>query len=110
LIAGRVVEPAAKLATARALDAATARHSLGHHLKLGKVCANEIYAALDGLGAAPPQIEAALARRHLSSGTLVLYDVTSTWLEGRCCSLARWSVQSGMGPRPPSGPTNRSQP
>jgi hypothetical protein len=90
LIAGRVIEPAAKLATARALDAGTASHSLGHHLKLGKVSAHEVYAALDWLGEGQAQIEAALARRHLSSGTLVLYDVTSTWLEGRCCPLARF--------------------
>jgi hypothetical protein len=74
LIAGRVIEPAAKLATARALDAETASHSLGHHLKLAKVSVNEIYAALDWLGEAQPQIEAVLARRHLSGGTLVLYD------------------------------------
>ena len=86
----RIIEPAAKLATARALDAETASHSLGQHLELGKVGANEVYAALDWLGERQPQIEAALARRHLSDGTLVLYDVTSTWLEGRRCPLARF--------------------
>ena len=52
--------------------------------------ANEVTAALDRLGAAQPRIEAGLARRHLASGTLVLYDVTSTWLEGRCCPLGRF--------------------
>jgi hypothetical protein len=90
LIVARVIEPAAKLATARGLDAETASHSLGHHLKLGKVPANDVYATLDWLAAAQPQIEAGLARRHLSGGTLVLYDVTSSWLEGRCCPLARF--------------------
>jgi hypothetical protein len=90
LIAARLLDPAAKLATARALDAATASHSLGAALELGRVTAKEIYATLDWLGAAQPRIETALARRHLSDGTLVLYDVTSTYLEGRCCALARF--------------------
>ncbi|MCP4330526.1 MAG: IS1634 family transposase, partial [Alphaproteobacteria bacterium] len=60
------------------------------HLELGQVGANEVYSALDWLGERQPEIEAGLARRHLSGGTLVLYDVTSTWLEGRCCPLARF--------------------
>jgi hypothetical protein len=90
LIAARLLEPAAKLATARALDVRTASHSLGRRLGLDQVRAKEIYVALDWLGAAQPRIEAALARRHLGGGTLVLYDVTSSWLEGRCCPLARF--------------------
>src|SRR5512147_2294485 len=88
LIAARVVEPAAKLATARQLSEATASHSLGAVLGLGEVD-EELYRALDLLGAAQPAIEKALARRHLKDGTLVLYDVTSSYLEGRCCELAR---------------------
>jgi Transposase DDE domain len=90
LIVARLLDPAAKLATARALDAATASHSLGATLELGPVTAKEIYATLDWLGAAQPGIEVALARRHLKDGTLVLYDVTSSYLEGRCCTLARF--------------------
>ena len=90
LIIARLLDPAAKLATARALDAATASHSLGATLDLGRVTAKEIYATLDWLGAAQPRIEQALARRHLKDGTLVLYDVTSSYLEGRCCPLARF--------------------
>ena len=86
----RLIDPAAKLATARALDEATAIHSLGMTLGLGAVGAKEVYAALDGLVAAQPAIEAALARRHLSDGTLVLYDVSSSYVEGRCCELARF--------------------
>ena len=89
LILARLLEPASKLATARALDETTALSSLGATLGLGRVSANELYAALDWLGAAQQRIEAALARRHLDAGMLVLYDVTSTWLEGRCCPLAR---------------------
>src|SRR5262250_2711818 len=88
LIVARLIDPAAKLATARALDATTAIHSLGVTLGLGAVNAKEVYAALDWLGAAQPSIEAALARRHLRDGTLVLYDVSSSYVEGRCCELA----------------------
>ena len=89
LIVARLIDPASKLATSRALDAMTAPHSLGATLGLGVVTAKEVYATLDWLGAAQEAIERALARRHLSDGTLLLYDVTSTYLEGRCCELAR---------------------
>src|ERR1700747_476123 len=68
LIVARLLEPAAKLATARMLDPATASHSLGEMLGLGKVAAKEVYAALDWLGAEQPFIEAQLARRHLKDG------------------------------------------
>jgi hypothetical protein len=90
LIIARLLEPAAKLATARALDPATASHSLGAALELGRVAAKEVYAALDWLGRQQSRIEAALARRHLAEGTLVLYDLSSTYLEGRCCPLAQY--------------------
>ena len=89
LIVARLLEPAAKLATARMLDPATASHSLGEMLGLGRVAAKEVYAALDWLGREQPFIEAGLARRHLTDGALLLYDVTSTYLEGRCCELAQ---------------------
>ena len=90
MIVARVVEPAAKLATARQLSAATAAHSLGAVLELGQVDEDELYLALDLLLAAQPKIESALARRHLKSGCLVLYDLTSSYLEGRCCPLAQY--------------------
>src|ERR1700732_2353654 len=89
LIVARLLEPAAKLATARMLDPATASHSLGEMLGLGRGAAQEVYAALDWLGREQPFIEARLARRHLKDGALLLYDVTSTYLEGRCCELAQ---------------------
>jgi hypothetical protein len=89
LIIARLLDPAAKLATARMLDPATASHSLGETLGLGVVPVREIYAALDWLGLEQIFIENGLARRHLKEGALVLYDVTSTYLEGRHCELAR---------------------
>jgi Transposase DDE domain len=89
LIVARLINPESKLATARALDEQTASHSLGTVLGLSRVSANDVYDALDWLGEQQAKIEKALARRHLSEGTLVLYDLTSTYLEGRCCLLAR---------------------
>jgi hypothetical protein len=89
MVVARLLDPAAKLATARMLDPATAIHSLGEVLGLGSVTARELYATLDWLGSEQDFIEAALARRHLRGGALLLYDVTSTYLEGRCCELAQ---------------------
>src|SRR6201981_3881433 len=89
LIVARLLEPAAKLATAQMRDPPTASHSLGEMLGLGKVAAKEVYATLDWLGREQPFIEAKLARRHLQDAALLLYDVTSTYLEGRCCELAQ---------------------
>jgi len=90
MIVARVIEPAAKLATARQLSEATAAHSLGAALELGAVDEDELYAALDLLGEAQPKIETALARRHLRDGCLVLYDLTSSYLEGHHCELGRF--------------------
>ncbi len=72
------------------LDTATASHSLGEVLDLGSVTARELYATLDWLVSEQAFIETALAHRHLKEGVLVLYDVTSTYLEGRCCPLAQF--------------------
>jgi len=66
----------------------TAAHSLGRVLGLGSIEPDELYRALDWLHEAQPAIEKRLARKHLVGSTLVLYDLTSTWLTGHCCSLA----------------------
>jgi transposase len=89
LLVGRIVDPASKLAAARALSPASAASSLGELLGLGEVDEDELYAALDWLLERQPAIEATLARRHLTNGTLVLYDVSSSYMEGRCCPLAK---------------------
>lgn len=88
LVVARVIEPASKLATWRMLHSACAAHSLSQVLGLGKVELDQLYEALDWLGQAQPQIEAALARKHLTNGMLVLYDLNSTWVTGQCCPLA----------------------
>src|SRR5271165_1008909 len=90
LIVNRVIAPASKLATVRALSPETAASSLGERLKLGEVADREIYDALDWLLANQERIETGLAKRHLEDGTLVLYDVSSSYLEGRCCELGRF--------------------
>ena len=89
LLRGRILDPGSKLAAARTLSPDTASSSLGEALGLGEVADDELYAALDWLLARQPAIETALARRHLQNGTLVLYDVSSSYLEGRCCPLAQ---------------------
>jgi hypothetical protein len=90
LVVVRLLDPASKLTTARLLDGTTATSSLGTVLALGKVDEQELYDALDWLLAQQERIETALARRHLSDGTLVLYDVSSTYFEGRTCELAKF--------------------
>jgi transposase len=89
LLIGRILEPTSKLAAARALSPATAASSLGEVLSLGEVDDDELYAALDWLLARQPAIETILAKRHLTNGTLVLYDVSSSYMQGRCCPLAK---------------------
>ena len=90
LIVSRVLDPSSKLATARALSPDTAASSLGAELGLMAVDEEELYRALDWLATRQSAIETALARRHLAGGTLVLYDVTSSYMEGRCCPLAQF--------------------
>ena len=90
MIVARLIDPASKLATARQLDEETATTSLGTVLGLGVVDDQMLYGALDWLAEQQPRIERSLARRHLEGGKLVLYDVTSSYLEGRHCELARF--------------------
>src|SRR4051812_21932590 len=89
MVAARLTEPTSKLATAKALSPETAASSLGAIMGLGAVDEDELYSALDWLAERQAAVEAALARRHLHDGTLVLYDVSSSSVEGRRCELAR---------------------
>lgn len=101
MIVARLIDPASKLATARQLDAASATTALGTVLALGAVSEKDLYATLDWLIAQQERVENALARRHLADGTLVLYDITSTWFEGRTCPLARFGYsRDGRRDRP----------
>ena len=85
MIVGRALRPGSKLATARALRQST----LGCELGVAGASEDDLYAALDWLLARQARIEERLARRHLSDGELVLYDVSSSYFEGRTCPLAK---------------------
>ena len=89
LIAARVIDPQSKLATARALAPESAVSTLGEMLRVGAVDQHELYAAMDRLVERQAAIEQRLAKRHLEDHTLVLYDLTSSYLEGSHCPLAR---------------------
>ena len=89
MIAARILEPRSKLATARGLARETMSHTLGEELGVQEASADELYGAMDWLLERQPRIERTLARRHLEDGSLVLYDVTSVYFEGRKCTLAR---------------------
>jgi len=90
MIVARLIEPTSKLATARLLDEETATSSLGQVLELGAVDEQQLYGTMDWLLEQQERIEKTLARRHLKNGTLVLYDVSSTYFEGRTCELAQF--------------------
>lgn len=89
-LVARVLSPASKLATARQLSPGTAAYSLGAVLGLGAVSGNEVLSMLDWLRKRQVWIERSLARRYLKDATVVLYDMTSSYLEGRGCPLAKF--------------------
>ena len=92
MIAAQVIEPSSKLATARGLPGETAASSLGQVLGVAGGDEDDLYPAMDWVRARKEAIEKALAARHLATGTLVLYDVSSAAFEGRRARSAR----SGM--------------
>jgi len=85
LVAARLIAPTSKLATATLLGQCT----LGEVMGVVGADENELYGAMDWLTARQDRVERALARRHLGEGSLVLYDLTSVYLEGSHCPLAR---------------------
>jgi hypothetical protein len=88
LVISRVVRPGSKLSTAGWWDDTT----LGADLGVAGAGTDEIYAAMDWLAGRQDAIEAGLARRHLAPAVnparMALFDLSSSWLEGRCCPLA----------------------
>jgi hypothetical protein len=89
MIVQRILDPRSKLATARGFDPRTLQSTLPQSLGIETASADELYEAMDWLQERQAAIEAALAARHLSAGSLVLYDLTSVHFEGRSCPLAR---------------------
>jgi hypothetical protein len=89
MVVCRLLEPASKMATARMLHPESATNSLAEVLQFSDVDENDLYTALDWLAQHQPNIERTLAGRHLENGTLVLYDVSSSYVEGHSCELAQ---------------------
>jgi hypothetical protein len=85
MIVQRLLGPGSKLAMSRAF----AQSTLASELGVEDADEDELYAALDWLLGRQGRIERALARRHLEGGTLVLYDVSSSYFEGHRCPLAQ---------------------
>jgi hypothetical protein len=87
LVISRVAAPASKLSTLTWWGDTT----LGADLGAGAASTDDVYAAMDWLGARQDAIEAKLARRHLAPqanpSKMALFDLSSSWLEGRCCPL-----------------------
>lgn len=84
LIVSRVVRPTSKLSTSRWWGDTT----LGVDLGVVEASTDEVYAAMDWLLGRQDRVEAALAKRHLEPGGMAMFDLSSSWVEGRCCELA----------------------
>ncbi len=89
MLVAQVIAPGSKLATARGLRTQTATSSLGEVLGVSGCDEDDLYAAMDWVLARKDGIEDQLAARHLTDGTLVLYDVSSAAFEGRTCPLGK---------------------
>ena len=90
MIVARVIDQCSKLATSRGLSSETACSSLGLQLGLDSVSEDALYEAMDWLQSRQELIEKKLAKKHLQDGTLVLYDVSSSYYTGSHCSLAKF--------------------
>lgn len=86
MIAERLLHPGSKLATTRSWQTTT----LAEEVAVSDASEDELYDALDWLLARQDRIEPKLASQHLSEGAVVLYDISSSYYEGRCCPLARF--------------------
>ena len=84
MVVARIVAPDTKLATTRWWQTWT----LAEDLNIGKADEDDLYAAMDWLLGRQDAIERKLAARHLQPGGLVLYDLSSSYFEGKCCPLA----------------------
>jgi hypothetical protein len=89
MLVAQVITPGSKLAFARGLRTQTATSSLGDVLGVAGCDEDDLYAAMDWVLARKHDIETTLAARHLTNGTLVLYDVSSAAFEGRTCPLGK---------------------
>ena len=86
LVVQRVLQPASKLATAERLGTSTLAEELG----VADISEDDLYATMDWLGKRRTWIEKNLAARHLRNGDHALYDASSSYDEGRTCTLMRF--------------------
>ena len=84
LVCQRLLRPGSKLSATRQFELST----LGEELAVEGASEAELLRAMDWLLGRQERIEAALARRYLRPGGLVLYDLSASYLEGRKCPLA----------------------
>jgi transposase len=89
MLIAAVIDPGSKLALARGLRAETATSSLGQLLGVAGCDEDDLYEAMDWVLERKEAIENSLAARHLTNGTLVLYDVSSAAFEGHTCPIAK---------------------
>jgi hypothetical protein len=86
MVAQRLIAPRSKLETVRLWQTTT----LAQQLAVGDADEDDLYGAMDWLLARQERIEQKLAKRHLEEGGMVLYDVSSSYYEGRSCPLAQF--------------------
>ena len=86
MIAQRVLSPGSKLAMTRQWKLST----IGRQLGIEDAEPDELYDAMDWLLKRQGRIEKKLAKKHLQDGTLILYDISSSYYEGHCCKLAKY--------------------
>jgi transposase len=89
MIVSRIIHPGSKLATLHGLCPETAQTTLAEDLNLGQVEIKEFYESLDWLLERQSRIENKLAKKHLVDGTLVLYDVSSSYYTGHKSELIK---------------------
>jgi len=87
MIVLRIIAPGSKLANLTSMQPETAEHTLADELQLGDIQTPELYEAMDWLLARQKRIEKKLAKKHLPEGTVVLYDVSSSYYTGRQSAL-----------------------
>jgi len=84
MVAGRLLSPSSKLALTRSWSDSTLAEQLG----VQEADEDELYEAMDWALRQQPRVQQRLAARHLTEGGVVLYDLTSSYFEGRSCPLA----------------------
>ncbi|MEZ6062007.1 MAG: IS1634 family transposase [Planctomycetaceae bacterium] len=90
MIVDRVISPGSKLSCSVGLNEATAQNTLAEELRLGDIDVQDLYAAMDWLLTRQTRIENKLVKQHLADGTLLLFDVSSSYYTGRKSSLIQY--------------------